>query len=97
MEFIISMKEDIQNNYNILKKEIRKFLKRDIPLKSQVILNNQMKSIVEMLQEMNNDDFDMELQSRIEIMHKDFMPYMIGYWVLKELPQPENESPPSSV
>ena len=87
--------EAVAKNYNVFKKEMREFLKRPIPLDSQVLLNNQLKSVIETLQDMNQDVFDMDLQNKIGHMYKDFLPYMVGYWMINEVPdcrQPRLES-----
>ena len=86
------MNTNIQDNYNILKKEMRKFLKQDIPDKQKLFLNKQLKSVIDTLQDMNKEVFDMELQSNIDDMYKTFMPYMFGYWIINEVPPIEQIS-----
>lgn len=78
------MNSELKDNYNVFKSEMRKFLKRSITQDQSSFLNNQLKSIVETLQEINKDEFDMETQLKINTMQQDFMPYMLGYWMIKE-------------
>jgi hypothetical protein len=84
------MNTNIQANYTVFKKEMRKFLKRDIPISQQNLLNNQLMSVIEALQDMNQNKFDMDLQFKIDNMYKNFLPYMVGYWMVNEVPEIEN-------
>lgn len=78
------MKDEVQNNYNQLKQEMRKFLKKNHIEENNIFINNQLSSILQTLREMNNQEFDIHLQNKIHNVYQKVLPYMIGYWMLTD-------------
>lgn len=91
------MNIEIQDNYNVFKREMRKFLKNNKNLDEQRVLNNQLLSMIETLKDMNSKSFDVDLQNKIGNMYQDFLPYMVSYWMIKEvnIPPVQNIEPNS--
>ena len=54
------MKNNLQKNYDLIKKKMRKLLKKDLSHENYVYLNKQLEIILETLIEFNNDDFNLD-------------------------------------
>ena len=76
------MKYSLKNNYDDLKKEMRKLLKSECTQQEMEYINSQILALTDTIKDINQKTFDIDVKEQIDNMYKTFTPYMISYWLL---------------